>query len=190
MSRYKDFPCTEEPQKYKERFVMLKFQGLTGKGIYSDKADTGEIIHNLVWDKGGRKQRETLAFWICRSFKLWLIKNQLRKKYAGQLKRNYELSINTVDGWNDSVRVGHSKILIDQGIEPTVENLQKFQEEVNTLVSELQLKYPPKPIPLTLRFGGSSNSGDQAAINAMDSGEKSISAAYNSIKKTVGPSDF
>lgn len=33
-------------------------------------------------------------------------------------------------------------------------------------------------------------SGDQATINAMDKGEKSINAAYNSIKKTGAPLTF
>jgi len=85
---------------------------------------------------------------ISRSFKQWCIKNQLRKKYANKLKRNYDLNINTVEGWCDSGRVSHSRILINGGIEPTEENLQKFQEEVEAHVRELQKKYPSKPIPV------------------------------------------
>lgn len=77
-----------------------------------------------------------------------LKKWHLRRKYANQLKRNYELSINTLEGWNDSGRVAHSRNLIERGIEPTEENLQKYQDEVNALVKELQAKYPPKPIPV------------------------------------------
>lgn len=46
------------------------------------------------------------------------------------------------------MRFNHSKNLIDQCIEPTEENPQKYQEEVNALVRELQKKYPPKPIPV------------------------------------------
>ena len=87
-----------------------------------------------------------------RSFNQRRIKNQLRKKYANQLKRNYELNINTAEGWNDSVRVQHSRNLINQGIEPTEENLQKFQEEVEAQVRELQKKCPPKPIPVVYVF--------------------------------------
>lgn len=85
---------------------------------------------------------------ISRSFKLWCAKNRLLKKYANQLKRNYELNINTAEGWNDFVRVGHSRNLINEGIEPTEENLQKYQEGVNAWVREIQKQYPPKPVPV------------------------------------------
>ena len=81
----------------------------------------------------------------CRSLELILLKANWRRKYSDQLKRNYALSINTAEGWNDSLRVGHSNILIDKGIEPTEENLAIFQGEVAALVEELQKKYPPDP---------------------------------------------
>ncbi len=81
--------------------------------------------------------------------KEYFIKHRLRKKYANQLKRNYELSIHTVEGHNDAVRVNYSKNLIDRGIEPTEENLQKFQEELEVRVKEIQKKFPPKSVPVS-----------------------------------------
>lgn len=71
---------------------------------------------------------------------------ELKEKYAHQLQRSNNLSINTLEGWNDSVRVAYSKNLIDQGIEPTEENLQKYQEEIEAQANELQKKYPSEPI--------------------------------------------
>lgn len=59
------------------------------------------------------------------------IKEQLKKQYADQLVRHNNLSINTVEGWNDLARVTNSRHLINMGIAPTEVNLLKFEEEIN-----------------------------------------------------------
>jgi hypothetical protein len=64
----------------------------------------------------------------------------IKRRLFHHSKRNNKLSINTVEGWNDQGRIIHSRILIDRGIEPTEENLQEFQLEVNALVRGLQEK--------------------------------------------------
>ncbi len=58
-----------------------------------------------------------------------------------------ELDINTPEGWKELGRKSHTNILIDRGIEPTEENLAKFQEEVSQKVKEFEAKYPHKPTP-------------------------------------------
>lgn len=64
------------------------------------------------------------------------------------LTRQNNLSINTVEGWKDYIRVENSKDLIERGIEPTEANLEKYQLEVNALVEELKKKHPPEILPI------------------------------------------
>ncbi|ACV64424.1 hypothetical protein Dtox_3716 [Desulfofarcimen acetoxidans DSM 771] len=88
---------------------------------------------------------------ISRSFKLWCTKNKLLKKYA------HQLYINTAESWNNQWRIIHSRILIDRGIEPTEENLQKFHLEVNTLANKPEVRYLLKPVPVVFRSSNIAN---------------------------------
>lgn len=82
---------------------------------------------------------------IIRSFSRWTIIIKLRKKYANQLKRESSLSINLLEGNNDQARVVNSRYLISQGIEPTADNLQKLQKEINEEIMEWHKEHPNEP---------------------------------------------
>lgn len=71
---------------------------------------------------------------------------ELRRKYAHQLQRNNSLSIDTLEGHLDQTRVVNSRFLINQGIEPTTENLKKLQEETKAGILERERTHPLKPI--------------------------------------------
>lgn len=136
--------CGEFDGQFTSYAVKVKNRNCTAKG--------GLLMAELkVCDKILSHEDPEKVCNILRSFNRRRIRNQFRKKYASQLKRNYELSIHTAEGWCDLVRAGHSKHLIDQCIEPTEENLQKYQEEIEAQIRELEVKYPPKPIPMLIR---------------------------------------
>lgn len=65
---------------------------------------------------------------------------------------NMKLDLNTKEGWNEHVRQGNIKTLIRMGIEPTEENLTKYQEEVNNLCNEQLKKMKIKPIPIRYTY--------------------------------------
>ena len=74
------------------------------------------------------------------------IQQDLEKKCANQLQRTNDLSINTLEGHLDHARVVNSHYLIRQGIEPTVENLQKLQEDLRAEGAEWKRTHPYKHI--------------------------------------------
>ncbi|MFA5385637.1 MAG: hypothetical protein WC364_13460 [Eubacteriales bacterium] len=79
------------------------------------------------------------------------LQQTLREKYADQLNRNMDLDINYAEGWNNLVTVGHSNDLIDHCIEPTKENLNQLQEELEATIAEIEeqkKKYPPEPVSI------------------------------------------
>ncbi|SHH85923.1 helix-turn-helix domain-containing protein [Desulfosporosinus lacus] len=82
---------------------------------------------------------------VIRSFKKWATITKLRVIYANQLKRQNNLSINTLEGNIDYGKVVNSRYLIGQGIEPTEENLQKMKMEINEQIVEWNMEHPPVP---------------------------------------------
>ncbi len=68
-----------------------------------------------------------------------------------------KLDINTLEGWNEMIRQYNIKDLIEKDIEPTEENLNKYQEEKNILANEMikdtEEKNKLEPVPIYYYVG-------------------------------------
>lgn len=73
----------------------------------------------------------------------------------GGYKMSYEeknIDINSKEGWNEYVRRANIQTLVKRGIEPTEENLKKYQDKVNREVKELLKNIPEHHTPIVYRL--------------------------------------
>lgn len=83
------------------------------------------------------------------ALELQVLQAQWREKYLHRLN---DLPRHTLEGANDIARVRNSRYLIENGIEPTEENLKKLQEEIKATIKRAEKEKIKNPLCPSPRF--------------------------------------